>query len=87
MSDLVKENLSEGEFYLVGTNVSGFGLGYGISEIEYPKVAFVLDVYRTNLTSQIGEEIVEPELSEEQPQGNITEIIDMFVKIITMIHT
>src|SRR3989339_869442 len=74
LSDLVKENLSEGEFYLVGTNVSGFG--YGISEIEYPKVVFVLDVYNTNLTSQIGEEIVEPELSEEQPQGNITEIIE-----------
>src|SRR3989339_1555 len=79
LSDLVKENLSEGEFYLVGTNVSGFGLGYGISEIEYPKVAFVLDVYRTNLTSQIGEEIVEPEVEiipEEQPQENITEIIE-----------
>src|SRR3989339_681166 len=77
LSDLVKENLSEGEFYLVGTNVSGFGLGYGISEIEYPKVAFVLDVYRTNLTNQIGEEIVEPEVEiipEEQPQENITEI-------------
>src|SRR3989339_246803 len=74
LSDLVKENLSEGEFYLVGTNVSGFG--YGISEIEYPKVVFVLDVYNTNLTSQIGEERVEPELSEEQPQGNITEIIE-----------
>jgi len=76
LSDLVKENLSEGEFYLVGTNVSGFGLGYGISEIEYPKVAFVLDVYQTNLTSQIGEEVVEPELPEEQPQENITEIIE-----------
>src|SRR3989339_810198 len=47
-----------------------------LSEIEFPKVVFVLDVYNTNLTSQIGEEIVEPELSEEQPQGNITEIIE-----------
>src|SRR3989339_521606 len=75
LSDLVKENLSEGEFYLVGTNVSGFGLGYGISEIEYPKVAFVLDVYRTNLTSQIGEEISE-EIPTKQPQENVTEIIE-----------
>src|SRR3989339_453067 len=71
LSDLVKENLSEGEFYLVGTNVSGFGLGYGISEIEYPKVAFVLDVYRTNLTREIGEEI-----PTKQPQENVTEIIE-----------
>src|SRR3989339_897660 len=75
LNDLVKENLSEGEFYLVGTNVSGFGLGYGISEIEYPKVAFVLDVYRTNLTSQIGEEISE-EIPTKQPQENVTEIIE-----------
>src|SRR3989339_146593 len=75
LSDLVKENLSEGEFYVVGTNVSGFGLGYGISEIEYPKVAFVLDVYRTNLTSQIGEEISE-EIPTKQPQENVTEIIE-----------
>src|SRR3989339_745258 len=46
-----------------------------ISEIEYPKVAFVLDVYRTNLTSQIGEEISE-EIPTKQPQENVTEIIE-----------
>src|SRR3989339_288478 len=46
-----------------------------LSEIEYPKVAFVLDVYRTNLTSQIGEEISE-EIPTKQPQENVTEIIE-----------
>ncbi len=54
LSDLVSRNLSEGDFYIKDTDISGSGLGYGIS--EYPAVSFVLNVY---LDNEIGEEVEE----------------------------
>jgi len=87
LKDLVSDELNEGNFYIEGTSLSGFGEGYGIpgrKEI-HPPVYFVLNILsqeessveQTDEPEQINEsqetEIIQTEnITEEAPiTGNI----------------
>ena len=69
LSDLLSDPTIEVQFYIENKNITGFGLGYGVTNATYPIVDFVLDVYYSNQTiiqqPFVGE-------SEEEPETNIT---------------
>lgn len=45
LSDLISDDSVEGDFYLEGKNIGGYGLGYGRSGlINNPEISFILDV-------------------------------------------
>lgn len=44
LSDLISETPVEGNYFIDGKNISGSGLGYGVSE-EYPVVYFVMRIF------------------------------------------
>jgi len=85
LSELVCDILTNGDFYIVGKNISGIGEGYG-GGVNYPAVSFVLNIFsKSNVTEIISEveesEIEEPEeaeeeeeIEEQEPVSNETEI-------------
>ena len=68
LSELVDEDAVQGIFYVDGKNISGEGLGYGVSE-NYESVDFVLDVY-------YDEEVVEESEDDVEVVLNETEIVE-----------
>ena len=67
-SGLIDYPSSQGEFYIKGYVLSGYGDGYGIENFveEYPKVNFVLDVYKEEVPADISEEQSEDIVAEEK---------------------
>ena len=77
LKNLIKEAPSQGEFYVSGADIFGFGEGYGS---ENPEVSFVLDILtekkektseenletETTETNETEEEIIEEEINETE---------------------
>ncbi len=55
LSDLVKSNLNEGNFYLRGFDLKGFGQGFGVEgeRESYPEVEFVMKITQFRDTEEI----------------------------------
>ncbi|MFW6283558.1 MAG: hypothetical protein ACOC1P_05925, partial [Minisyncoccales bacterium] len=71
LKDLIdsgSENTSKGDYYIQGKNISGSGLGYGISgkKTVYPEVDFVMKVYDKEEVSGVDEEETSDDNSEEK---------------------
>src|SRR3990172_7833736 len=66
LADMVLEQETEGDFFITGKDLSGFGLGYGIAgtKIIFPEVGFTLLIY-----SETNEADIE---SEREIPGSVT---------------
>jgi Concanavalin A-like lectin/glucanases superfamily len=79
LSDLIDEDSSQGIFNIKGTEISGEGLGYGVSE-DYPEVDFVLNIYSedddgTNAGgSGSSDEVNDSEITESDDEEVIGEV-------------
>jgi len=75
LSEVISDDLVEGNFYVEGKSISGTGLGYGTrgTKTTYPKVYFILDIY-SQTSSEDEEE--EEEVEEEEEEEEITEEIE-----------
>jgi len=67
LSEVVSDDLVEGNFYVEGASIIGTGLGYGTKGTKtiYPKVYFTLGVY-SQTSSEEDEEDEEEEVEEEE---------------------
>jgi len=78
LSDLVKQNSSQGNYSVKGTSISGNGQGYGYKTI-YPIVYFTLEVYsnKTNntegLESDLENNTIENKTQKPKSNSNILE--------------
>ena len=80
LSDLVEEELVEGEFFAEGQSSLGQGSGYGLigKKLYYPDVYFKLEIIEEeNSSESLVEEIIEKDtnITEENITTNITEEI------------
>ncbi len=68
LSEVISDNLVEGDFYVKGKSISGTGLGYGTKGTKtiYPKVYFTLGVYSQTSSEEDEEEEIEPEEEVEE---------------------
>jgi len=87
LSDLVKNNLTEGNFYAENTNLEGYGEGFGLigEKKIYPTVYFKILVYSVRAGGSGGEGEEEIEESEKEKFNesveNATEIKENFTEI------
>jgi len=74
LSDIISDEIVEGDFYVEGKTLSGTGSGYGVSGAKevYPTVYFKLEVYSNQETTEEPEEVVEEVI--EEPVEIVEEI-------------
>jgi len=71
LSELLSEQLTNGDFYAEGTSISGNGNGYGLAgeKVTYPVVDFQLRI----LNKEQVEEVTQEQIPEEIPTETTTE--------------
>ncbi len=72
LSDLIKEQKSEREFYVSGTDISGIGEGYGVKE-EEREVSFSMKILSDSDEKEKSEQIIEEQEIQGEDISEITE--------------
>jgi len=87
LTDFLFDEIIEGDFYVEGKEISGFGSGYGIEGAKeaYPTVYFTLEIYESQGTTEESEEVeeVEEEVQEiEEVEEPVEEIVEELEELI-----
>ncbi|MEM3405351.1 MAG: hypothetical protein QW117_00005, partial [Candidatus Pacearchaeota archaeon] len=75
ISELIKEESKEGNYYLENTNIDGRGEGYGYigKKITYPEISFILRIYKSKEKEETKERLEQPTIPTENQTEETTQ--------------